>query len=71
MAASATARDRGALVVLNDDVHAAVRVRKTDTVAMHTFGSGPFGPIGRVHERRVTFAGGPARWPALPLPAAG
>jgi L-asparaginase len=71
VAASATARDRGALVVLNDDVHAAVRVRKTDTVAMHTFGSGPFGPVGRVHERRVTFAGGPARWPALPLPAAG
>jgi L-asparaginase len=71
VAASAAARDRGALVVLNDDVHAAVRVRKTDAIAVHTFGSGPFGPVGRVHEGRVTFAGGPARWPALPLPAGG
>jgi L-asparaginase len=71
VAGSPSARDRGVLVVLNDDVHAAVRVRKTDTVALHTFGSGPFGPVGRVHERRVTFAGGPARWPALPLPVAG
>ena len=71
VAASVDARDRGVLVVLNDDVHAAVRVRKTDTVAMHAFGSGPFGPVGRVHERRATFGGGPGRWPALPLPVAG
>jgi L-asparaginase len=71
VAASAAARDRGALVVLNDDVHAAVRVRKTDTVAMHAFGSGPFGPVGRVHEFRVTFAHRPARWPALRAPLAG
>jgi L-asparaginase len=71
VAGSAAARDRGVLVVLNDDVHAAVRVRKTDSVAMHAFDSAPFGPVGRVHERRVSFAGGPARWPALPLPVAG
>ena len=71
VAASPDARDRGALVVLNDEVHAAARVRKTDTVALHAFGSGPFGPVGRVHERTVTFAGGPARWPSLPLPVSG
>jgi L-asparaginase len=71
VAASAGARDRGTLVVLNDEVHAAARVRKTDTVALHTFASGTFGPVGRVHERTVTFAGPPARWPALPLPADG
>jgi L-asparaginase len=59
------------MVVLNDDVHAAARVRKTDAVAMHTFGSGPFGLLGRVHERRVTFAGPPARWPALAAPLPG
>ncbi len=71
VAASAEARDRGALVVLNDDVHAAVRVRKTDAIAMHAFASPPFGPVGRVHERRVTFGGGAARWPPLPRPVAG
>jgi L-asparaginase len=71
VAGSAAARDRGALVVLDDDVHAAVRVRKTDSIAMHAFSSAPFGPVGRVHERRVTFAGPPARWPALPAPLPG
>jgi L-asparaginase len=68
VAADPGARERGALVVLNDDVHAAARVRKTDSVAMHAFSSGSFGPVGRVHERRVTFAGPPHRWPALPAP---
>jgi L-asparaginase len=71
VAGSAAARDRGALVVLNDDVHAAGRVRKSDAIAMHAFSSAPFGPVGRVHERRVTFADRPARWPALPAPLAG
>jgi L-asparaginase len=65
VAACPTARDRGVLVVLDDDVHAAVRVRKSDSVAMHAFRSAPFGPVGRVHERRVTFAGPQGRWPAL------
>jgi L-asparaginase len=71
VAGSAASCDRGALVVLNDDVHAAARVRKTDAIAMHAFSSSPFGPVGRVHERRVTFAGPPARWPALPAPLPG
>jgi L-asparaginase len=69
VAGSASARDRGVLVVLNDDVHAAVRVRKSDSIAPHAFGSAPFGPVGRVHERRVTFAGRQGRWPALRPPA--
>ena len=71
VAAAAASRDRGALVVLNDDVHAAARVRKTDTVAMHAFSSAPFGPVGRVHERSVTYAGAPGPWPALPAPRPG
>jgi len=71
VAAAPASRDRGALVVLNDAVHAASRVRKTDSVAMHAFSSGAFGPVGRVHEGTVTFAGSPSRWPALPAPQAG
>ena len=69
VAASPSARDRGVLVVLNDEVHAAARVRKGDSIAPNAFGSVPFGPVGRVHERRVTFAGRQGRWPALPAPA--
>lgn len=71
VAGSASSRDRGVLVVLDDDVHAATRVRKSDSIAMHAFTSAPFGPIGRVHEGRATYAGRSARWPALPEPLAG
>jgi len=44
-------------------------VRKGDSIAPHAFCSAPFGPVGRVHERRVTFAGRQGRWPALSAPA--
>src|SRR4051812_40439032 len=62
VAGSAASRDRGVLVVLNDEVHAAARMRKTDTMLVQAFGSAPFGPVGRVHERRVTYAGRSSRW---------
>lgn len=71
VAAAPAARGRGVLVVLDDAVHAAARVRKTDSMATHAFTSPPFGPVGRVHEGSVTFAGPPARWPALPAPEPG
>ncbi len=71
VAADPGARDRGVLVVLADEVHAAARVRKTDSIALHAFSSGSFGPLGRVHEGTVTFAGRAARWPALPRPRQG
>lgn len=71
VAADPSARDRGVLVVLDDVVHAAARVRKTDSTALHAFSSGPFGALGRVHEGRTTCAGPPARWPALPRPVPG
>jgi L-asparaginase len=66
VAGSPASRDRGVLVVLDDDVHAADRVRKTDSIALHAFSSAPFGPVGRVHERQVTFVAPPFRRPALP-----
>lgn len=71
VAGSAGARDRGVLVTLDDDVHAATRVRKRDSTAPHAFGSEPFGPLGRVHERAVTFVSPAGRWPALPTPESG
>jgi L-asparaginase len=67
-AAAPQSRELGVLVVINDEVHAAARVRKADTTALSAFSSVPFGPLARVHEGRVTYANRPARWPALPYP---
>jgi L-asparaginase len=57
--------------VMNDEVHAAARVRKRDSTATDAFGSIPFGPLARIHEGRVTYANRPNPWPAIPLPAPG
>src|SRR5438445_212339 len=50
---------------------AADLVGKTDTMLVQAFGSAPFGPVGRVHEGRVTYAGRSSRWPAVPVPLDG
>jgi L-asparaginase len=71
VAGSRSARGRGVLVALDDDVHAASRVRKGDSTAPHAFASEPFGLLGRVHERSVTFVSPATRWPALPTPEDG
>jgi L-asparaginase len=48
--ASDVARDLGAMVVLNDEIHAARFVRKTHTSNPATFRSDPVGPLGWVSE---------------------
>jgi L-asparaginase len=50
VAASEVARGLGAVVVLNDEIHAARFVRKTHTSNPATFRSDPVGPIGWVSE---------------------
>lgn len=67
-AAAPESRELGVLVALNDEVHAAARVRKSDSTALGAFSSSPFGPLARIHEGRVCFANRPTRWPALPRP---
>jgi L-asparaginase len=64
-AGSAAARGLGALVVMDDEVHAAARVRKTASSTVQAFASPSFGPLGRVSEGSVVVAGRPGRWPAL------
>jgi L-asparaginase len=59
-------RGLGVVVVINDEVHAAARVRKSDATALGAFSSVPFGPLARIHERRVTYANLPTRQPPLP-----
>lgn len=47
------ARGMGALVVMNDEVHAARFVTKTHSQALDTFKSPDAGPLGHVDSRRV------------------
>jgi L-asparaginase len=55
VAASRDARDRGCLVVMNDEVHSARSVRKLHTTSTAAFGSPSTGPAGRVQEGRARF----------------
>jgi L-asparaginase len=62
-------RGLGAVVVINDEIHAARRVRKQDSIGLGAFSSGVFGPLGRLHENRVTIANHIQRAPILRSPA--
>jgi len=53
VAAADEARGLGALVVMNDEIHAARFVTKTHTLSPATFKSLDFGPLGRVDGDRV------------------
>jgi L-asparaginase len=70
-AASPQMRDTGVLVVLNDEVHAAARVRKTDSTALDAFASPGTGPLARVVEREPVNLSGRARQPAMATPDPG
>ncbi|MER7174606.1 asparaginase [Streptomyces mesophilus] len=70
VAAAPEARDLGALLVFNDEIHAARRVRKTHATSTATFASPNTGPLGHVIEGRVRVLTRPPRLPAL-TPAAG
>jgi L-asparaginase len=70
VASSALAHDLGALVVLNDEIHAAARVRKTHSTNTATFQSPDTGPIGVVVEGSVRILSKPiTRFAALPAPS--
>jgi L-asparaginase len=55
VAASAAAAGRGVLVVLNDEIHAARDVTKTNTLRLDTFRSRSFGPLGTIDGGQVRF----------------
>ena len=67
-AAAPRSRDLGVLVVMNNEVHAASRVRKCDTTMPSAFTSGPFGPLARVHEGKAVYGNRPPRPQPLPRP---
>jgi len=67
VASSSAARDLGALVVFNDEVHAARFVRKTHTSSPSTFRSVTTGPLGWIVEGRPRIAFRPAALPRMTL----
>lgn len=48
-------RDKGVLVVFNDEIHAARHVTKTHTSNVATFQSPQYGPIGTITKKQVTY----------------
>lgn len=69
VATSTAARERGVLVVLNDEIHAARQVRKTHSSALGAFTSPDTGPAGRVREGVADFFAPADRREPLPVPA--
>lgn len=66
-AATSTLADAGALVCVNDELHAARWATLVDTTSVAAFTSAPMPPVGRVVGTRVeTLAGAPPRPPQGP-----
>lgn len=55
VAAAPAARDKGVLVVLNDEINSARDVQKTDALRLQTFRSREYGALGVVDSDRVVF----------------
>jgi L-asparaginase len=70
VAAAPDARELGALVVLNDEIHLARYVRKTHTSSVGTFRSATLGPIGYIHEGHVRICLRPTGRLHVPVPVA-
>ena len=55
VAADPKARDKGVLVVMNDEIHAAKYVTKTHTTNVSTFQTPTHGPLGLVMKKEILF----------------
>ncbi|MBA1201247.1 asparaginase [Pseudomonas capeferrum] len=68
VALAVSSRGRGVQVVMNDQIHAAARVRKVDSLAMATFSSPGFGPEGVMVEGQPCYLRAPVLRTVLPEP---
>lgn len=70
VATAPDARGLGALLTLNDEVHAARWARKQDSFRVSAFTSPGHGPIGHVTPGHVRVTTRPVRFPTAPMPDA-
>lgn len=61
VASSEVARNKGVLVVMNDELHSAVNVTKTSTSSVSTFQSPQYGPLGLVTKTLIHFQQAPLK----------
>ena len=61
------ARDKGVLVVMNDEIHQAFNITKTSTSSVNTFQSPQYGPIGLVTKKAVHIQQQPMRRQYVPV----
>lgn len=67
-AGSPLSRHAGVVAVMNNEVHAANRVRKSHATGVGAFTSPNFGPLGYVHEGMLVYDSGFRRVPPLNRP---
>nr|WP_281285356.1 asparaginase [Psychrobacillus soli] len=67
VACSEEAKDKGVLVVLNDEIHTAENVTKTHASNVSTFQSPQYGPIGFISKNIVHFHHTPLHRTVLPI----
>ncbi|WP_348775087.1 asparaginase [Psychrobacillus sp. NEAU-3TGS] len=67
VACSEEAKDKGVLVVLNDEIHTAENVTKTHASNVSTFQSPQYGPIGFISKSIVHFHHTPLHRTVLPI----
>ncbi|NGQ94603.1 asparaginase [Brevibacillus sp. SYP-B805] len=60
-------RDKGVLVVFNDEIHAARHVTKTHTSNVATFQSPQYGPIGTISKKSVSYHHAPLEREFFPV----
>jgi len=61
VASSEDAKNKGVLVVMNDELHSAVNVTKTSTSSVATFQSPQYGPLGLVTKSMIHFHQAPLK----------
>lgn len=69
VASDEKARDKGVLVVMNDEIHQAFNITKTSTSSVNTFQSPQYGPIGLVTKKAIHIQQAPIRRQYVPLKA--